>query len=84
MPTARPDQSSADFCRQMGWKKGHFITGSDDGYGAVTVRLTAIGEENVLGKTVRPRREGVGEQIWSLHWRDWVATSEDGRPLISI
>lgn len=77
MPTARADQSSADFCREMGWQAGQIVTGSDDGYGEVTVRITAIGDESVLGRTVHKSKPQSGENLWSFHYRDWVSPEGD-------
>lgn len=77
MPTARADQSSADFCREMGCQAGQIVTGSDDGYGEVRVRITAIGDESVLGKTVSRANHPSRQNLWSFHCRDWVSPESD-------
>ncbi len=66
--------SSAEECRQRGFKAGDRLVG-DEGHGPTVIQLTAIGEENVLAKTITVNgklpRLGSYESAWTLECRDW-------------
>lgn len=71
-PQMRRGESSADFCRRMGFEVGSHLIG-DEGYGPTVIRLTAIGERSILAIEV-PNGEGGGsfyESTWTLEMRDW-------------
>lgn len=78
-PHKRRGESSAAFCRRMGWEPGTLLVG-DEGYGPTVIRLTALGEARVLAVAVsrngRPcdRREG----LWTLSLRDWRPVAATG------
>lgn len=67
---------AAEICRMKGWKVGQRLVG-DEGYGPTTIEITAIGERNILAKTVgTPRGDDIGsEHLWSLDHRDWKQTT---------
>ena len=68
-----PGETSAGFCRRMGWGPGTLIAGSE-GSRRDILTITAVGEEAVLGivRDRKPPREG----LWTLRCRDWEV-SED-------
>lgn len=86
---AREQVSSAQMCRRNGWGVGTLLRGYEgyvDGRGVwTTIRLTAIGENHVLARTVRLERvnaEGVTVKVddterhegsWTLVYRNWAA-----------
>ena len=63
-----PGETSAGFCRRMGWGPGTLIAGSE-GSRRDILTITAVGEEAVLGivRDRKPPREG----LWTLRCRDW-------------
>ena len=65
-------RSSAEICRERGWKVGTRITG-DEGYGAKTIEITAIGEHEILACSGSDRRN---ESTWYLGLRDWQEAEE--------
>lgn len=71
MPSTPAKIHCPEFCRAQGWGVGQRLVG-DEGYGPTVVEITAIGERNILAKTIR----GVDgnsrpESTWSLRYRDW-------------
>lgn len=81
-PNMREDESSADYCRRMGWTPGARLIGTEgdvDGPGwsnTTTITITAIGRTRILA--VADGRNG-RENIWTLKHRDWKpATQPEG------
>ena len=64
-PNMLPDETSADYCRRMGWGIGARIVG-DEGYGPTIITITAVGQEDILAKA-----DGRDENTWTLEHRDW-------------
>ena len=64
-PSMLPDETSADYCRRMGWGIGTRIVG-DEGYGPTIITITAVGQEDILAKA-----DGRDEKTWTLEYRDW-------------
>ena len=71
-PKMLPGETSAGFCRRMGWGPGTLIAGSE-GSRRDILTITAVGEDAVLGivRDRKPPREG----LWTLHCRDWEVES---------
>lgn len=65
--------SSAEICRQMGWVAGQYVESVNPD--PVLLRLTAIGEELVLGRVVLPCEgqwiDDADESLWDLRYRAW-------------
>ncbi len=67
-------ESSANFCRRMGWTPGTVLVG-DEGYGPMTIEITAVGERGILAR--RPYRNVYSEYrdssdgLWTLGCREW-------------
>lgn len=72
-PRMNCGETSADFCRRMGWAPGQHLVG-DEGYGPTVVVLTAIGESRILARVVldngKPDPRSF-EGSWTLECRDW-------------
>jgi hypothetical protein len=67
-------ETSADFCRRMGWKVGTRLVG-EEGYGATVIEITAIGERSILAKTISHAGDlslACPEGCWTLSCRDWM------------
>jgi hypothetical protein len=67
------EYSDADVCRNNGWKVGTRLVG-DEGYGPTVIELTAIGERNIMAKTISHNgkpEESPLEGNWTLSCRDW-------------
>ena len=64
-PSMLPRETSADYCRRMGWGIGTRIVG-DEGYGPTIITITAVGQEGILAKA-----DGRDEKTWTLKYRDW-------------
>ncbi|AGT12069.1 hypothetical protein SEA_TELAVIV_94 [Mycobacterium phage TelAviv] len=64
--------SDADTARKNGWKVGTRLAG-DEGYGETVIEITAIGEAQVLAKTITHagRPAPYGESLWTFVCRDW-------------
>lgn len=76
--------SDAQKCIENGWTVGTHLVG-DEGYGPTVIRITAIGEERILAKTVsrngKPPRYTEPDENWTLDYRDWeVASQPTGEP----
>ena len=65
-------ESSAECARRMGWHVGTRLVG-DEGYGATVIRITAIGESQVLAVSKSHCGEYVNwrESSWTFSCRDW-------------
>jgi hypothetical protein len=59
----------AEICRRNGWQVGTKLIG-DEGYGAHTIEITAIGVYSILARCVKPCGDSA-EQMWHLDGRDW-------------
>jgi hypothetical protein len=61
----------AIICREHGWEPGTRIVG-DEGHGPQVIEITALGEEQIIAKTISgphgPYRE---HGSWTLGCRDW-------------
>lgn len=66
--------SSAEICRLNGWLVGTVLVG-DEGYGNTVIRITAIGEQSVLARTIShaDTLQSRSEGLWDLSFRDWEA-----------
>lgn len=69
-PDAIDGESTADFCRRMGWEVGTVIAGNE-GYGTTAMEITAIGEEKVLTKFVYKDGSQSSEHTWTHVCRHW-------------
>jgi hypothetical protein len=74
MTTLNDHRPPAEVCRSHGWTPGTRLVG-DEGQGPEVIEITAVGERDVLAKTVMFKghvptwaREG----SWTLAYRDWV------------
>ena len=65
-PNMLPKETSADYCRRMGWGIGTRIVG-DEGYGPTTITITAVGQE----RSILAKADGRDESRWTLEHRDW-------------
>lgn len=65
-------RSAAEICRANGWQPGTRLVG-DEGYGPTVIEITAIGEQEIVAKTIVRNGEliTVPEGLWSLSYRDW-------------
>ena len=68
MARQQPDETPADFVRRMGWGVGTVIW-----HGDAVVRITATGEDLVLGRFLFGRRneEQSGEVSWNPCDQEW-------------
>jgi hypothetical protein len=69
--------SDAGKCRANGWGVGDVLEGFEFGRGD-RIRLTAIGEDNILARTVASKVRGGEwaaaegyETLWTLDCREW-------------
>ena len=69
-PDAVDGESTADFCRRMGWKVGTVVAGNE-GYGTTAIEITAIGEEKILAKVVHEDESQSPEHTWTHVCRHW-------------
>jgi len=75
------NESTADFCRRMGWVAGTWITGTETigNYSKTDVlEITYVGRECVMCEDRLVERNGVLEQApahesgtWTFEYRDW-------------
>lgn len=69
----------ADTCRANGWAVGTLLAG-DEGYGETVIRITAIGESELLAIPVshkgKPPSWTTRENQWTLALRDWRVVTE--------
>lgn len=73
---------SADVARANGWTVGTVLAGSDDGFGTVTMVITAIGEHIVAGRAIERRGEPVTdtEHTWFFEAREWTVVKPEPSP----
>lgn len=66
-------KSDAGVVRARGWGVGTWLAG-DEGYGTTIIRITAVGEQNILAKKVSHKGVLVNESEggWTLRCRDWT------------
>jgi hypothetical protein len=68
-----PGMSAADICRTNDWKAGMRLTGtehySDGDSHTCTIRITAVGEREVLAVC---ETDDEHESMWSLNHRKWA------------
>lgn len=64
--------SSAELCRQNNWKVGTLLAG-DEGYGISVIKITAIGENDILARLISHKGipENGYETSWTLDCREW-------------
>lgn len=64
--------NSADKCRANGWGPGTLLVG-DEGYGPTVIRVTAVGEKEILARIISHNGDPDGgcECNWTLEYRDW-------------
>lgn len=67
-PRINPGESTATYCRRMGYAPGTVLVG-DEGYGPTRIQITAVGEERILAKNLTDGWSP--ESIWTLAYRDW-------------
>lgn len=65
-------QPAADICRARGWGPGTRLVG-DEGFGPTVIKITAVGESDILARAVSHNGEPTDrkEGIWHLGCRDW-------------
>lgn len=70
--TIRSRRAPAIICREHGWTAGTCLQG-DEGYGPSIIRITAIGENQILAREIRQDGKPYGgwESTWTLDCRDW-------------
>jgi len=71
-------ESSAEECRQRGFKAGDRLIG-DEGWGPTVIGITAIGETLLLAKPISYGEDHVihpYECAWTLDCRDWEKISD--------
>ncbi|TXN21047.1 hypothetical protein FV217_15820 [Methylobacterium sp. WL9] len=77
MGTRNDRRHAAEICHERGWGVGTRLTGSD-GFGTITIEITALGNEVMLARTVcqngEPSAYG-SDQPWRLSDRDWQTAS---------
>jgi hypothetical protein len=75
-PTKNSKYSSAEMCRKNGWGCGTLLIG-DEGYGPTVIKITGIGEDEILAKTISRNGKAIEEPElnWTLDCRDWREVS---------
>ncbi|OTR20806.1 DUF7241 domain-containing protein [Mycobacteroides abscessus] len=70
--------SDADLARSNGWGVGTRLAG-DEGGRETVIEITAIGESNVLAKSVSHNgKPYLGrETVWTFMFRDWRAVTDE-------
>ena len=66
-------KTEAETCRLNGWSAGTVLVG-DEGFGPEKIRITALGEESILARTIETvKGEAVerSEGLWTLSLREW-------------
>lgn len=69
----QPGESPAAACRRNHWHVGTHLAG-DEGYGETVIRITAIGEDQILARAVARKGkpvQGDQEGSWTLYCREW-------------
>ena len=62
--------TSAQICRAQGWTVGDVLEGTDE-VSTDRIRITAIGEQNVLARWQYADLPESAERLISLDFRDW-------------
>lgn len=67
--------TSAEICRRNDWHPGTLLAG-ENAHGIAVIRLTAIGDQEVLARHIAQNGEPVSELagrevVWTLTKRDW-------------
>lgn len=75
LPRSRPlrEMTGAQKCRRKGWQPGTRLAG-DEGYGVTVIEITAIGERNILAKSISHDGKPLSpvyESMWDLSCRKW-------------
>jgi hypothetical protein len=74
-----PGEAPADTCRRLGWTVGTRLIG-DEGNGPTVIRITAIGERQILAVVESYYNGmpsyGAREGNWHLDCRDWQPVGE--------
>ncbi|WP_072689317.1 DUF7241 domain-containing protein [Rhodococcus marinonascens] len=75
--TTTDRENHAEACRQRGWFPGTLLEG-DHGHGPSVIRITALGESEILARMVRHDGEPVAarERNWTLSCRDWKRVAQ--------
>lgn len=70
--------STADDCRARGWKPGDVVEGPDSFGDPNRVRITAIGERQVLAVDLKygPKYGTGHEDAWAISWANWNKVGE--------
>lgn len=65
--------TSAEMCRQRGWKRGTVLVADDPYLGPTQIVITAVGERLVLARRISQNGEATvdHEREWPLPLRDW-------------
>ena len=63
--------TSADICRANGWTVGDVLEGDDNAGNEMILRITAIGECNVLARRMYAERSESPEILLNFVFRDW-------------
>ena len=81
--TLNDPREPAEICREHGWTVGTRLVG-DEGRDHTIIEITALGEQQILAKTVSENGEWMTktwEGAWSLSTRDWqVVPDPDSTP----
>lgn len=77
LTTTTPYENQADAARRRGWLPGTLLEG-DEGYGPSVIRITALGESEILARCIRHNGKPVNqrENNWTLSCRDWKQVPE--------
>lgn len=71
--------NEAETCRLNGWATGTVLVG-DEGFGREKIKITAIGEEEILARKIETGR-GISversEGTWTLAYREWSEAFEN-------
>lgn len=66
-------RTEAETCRLNGWIVGTVLVG-DEGFGPEKIRITAIGDEAILARTIQTGKGDIVERsegLWTLAYREW-------------
>lgn len=65
--------TDAEICSKLNVKVGDCLIG-DEGHGPTIIRITAIGEDNILARSISHNGKHVDESEgrWTLAFRDWT------------
>ncbi len=83
MKTRNSRLSDAEICQRNGWGPGTLLAGEND-HGVSVIRLTAIGDREVLARHITQNGEPVSELAgrelnWTLTKRDWRRVRSEAR-----